>query len=98
MVVGNTRSPVFKMPTPHCVVIAPTMYAGLFRISVIQSCWRAYRGGFSGNMEGDGTLLGGSLVVGPGEQGVLFEYHSVEFGDHAPHEDIVEAVSRIKNN
>ena len=36
--------------------------------TVIQSMLRAKGGGFNGNTEGDGTRLGGSLVLGPGNQ------------------------------
>ena len=39
--------------------------------------------------------LGGTIVIGPGDQGILFEYHSMEFGDHADRNDILEAVKKI---
>lgn len=38
---------------------------------------------------------GGSVVVGPGDQGILFEYHSMEFGDHADPNDILQAIRKI---
>jgi len=41
--------------------------------------------------------IGGTVVVGPGDQGILFEHHSMEFGDHAKHTDILEAVKKINN-
>ena len=56
---------------------------------------RARSGGFSGNLEGDGTLLGATLVLGPGEQGILYQYQATEFGDHAPLENITASVDRI---
>ena len=37
----------------------------------------------------------GVFVVGPGEQGIVFEYREGEFGDHAPLEDIKAAVSKM---
>ena len=49
-------------------------------------------------MKGDGTLLGSTLVVGPGDQGILFEYHSKEFGDHAELAEILEAVRKISDS
>ena len=67
----------------------------MFRFSVIESALRARSGGFSGNMEGDGTLLGGTVVMGTPQQGILFQYQAKEFGDHAPFEDIETAVSKI---
>ena len=68
---------------------------GMLRVSVIQSALRARSGGFSGNMEGDGTLLGATLVLGPKNQGVLFQYQASEFGDHAPLKNISNAVDKI---
>ena len=62
---------------------------------MVLSLLRARSGGFSGNMEGDGTLLGGTLVVGPRDQGILFQYQAKEFGDHAPLHDIATAVDNI---
>jgi len=41
--------------------------------------------------------VGGTVVIGPGSQGILFEHHSMEFGDHADHNDILEAVKKISN-
>ena len=60
-----------------------------------KSLWRSYHKGFSGNTEGDGTLLGSTLVIGPGDRGILFEYRSAEFGDHADLEDVLEAAKQI---
>ena len=70
---------------------------GLFRLSVIQSFLRARSGGFSGNIEGDGTLLGATLVMGPGEQGILFQYQAIEFGDHASIDDISTVIENISH-
>jgi len=52
---------------------------------------RAKGKGFEGNMEGEGRLLGGLLVVGPGDQGVIFEYKEEVWGDHADLKDVLEA-------
>ena len=65
---------------------------------MIQSGLRARSGGFSGNMEGDGTLLGASLVLGPGDQGIVFQYQASEFGDHAPLQNITAAVDSIASD
>ena len=70
----------------------------MLRFSVLKSAWRARSLGFTGNMEGDGTLLGSTLVVGPRDQGILFEYHSKEFGDHAEVADVLEAVKKISDS
>ena len=73
-------------------------YLGLFRFSVIQSFLRARSDGFSGNFKGDGTQLGASLVLGPQEQGIIFQYQAKEFGDHAPLSDIARAIDSIEQN
>ena len=62
---------------------------------MIESFLRARSGGFSGNTEGDGTLLGGTLVMGTLQEGILFQYQAREFGDHAPLDDIEAAVGKI---
>ena len=72
--------------------------SGLLRWSVICSFLSASFEGVSGNMKGDGTLLGSSLVVGPGDQGILFQYRSREFGDRANVKDILKAVENIRSN
>ena len=71
------------------------MSSGLLRLSVVQSFLRARSGGFSGNVEGDGTLLGATLVLGSGDQGILFQYQAKEFGDHASLHNISTAVDAI---
>lgn len=46
-------------------------------------------------MKGDGTLLGSTLVVGPGEQGILFQHRSREFQDRVDPQDVLKAVQRL---
>ncbi len=45
-------------------------------------------------MEGDGTLLGGLMVVSK-EKGIVFYYAEKEFGDHADKNDVLEAAKKI---
>ena len=59
--------------------------------------WSAQSAGVEGNMKGDGTLLGSSLVVGPGDQGILHQYRSKIYGDRANPVEILKAVKQIKN-
>ncbi|KAF1375712.1 hypothetical protein PFLUV_G00223040 [Perca fluviatilis] len=51
------------------------------RIGVWRNIWRAYRKGFGGNIRGEGLVLGGVFVIGPGDQGILLEHREKEFGD-----------------
>ncbi|TMS04245.1 Redox-regulatory protein FAM213A [Larimichthys crocea] len=53
----------------------------VLRIGVWRNLWRAYRKGFRGNFRGEGFVLGGVFVIGPGDQGILLEHREKEFGD-----------------
>lgn len=45
------------------------MFLSMFlRIGVWRNLWRAYRRGFRGNLRGEGFVLGGVFVIGPGDQ------------------------------
>ena len=48
-------------------------------------------------MYGEGRLLGGTLVIGPGDTGVVYDFREVEFGDIVPIEKVVAAVKTIGN-
>jgi len=48
-------------------------------------------------MEGEGRLLGGVLVVGPNDMGILFEHREEVWGDHADVSEVVAAVKRIED-
>lgn len=68
---------------------------GLFRIGTYASLWSAQSAGVTGNMKGDGTLLGSTLVVGRGEQGILFQHRSREFQDRVDPQEVLKAVKKI---
>uniref|UniRef100_A0ABI7ZA17 Peroxiredoxin-like 2A n=1 Tax=Felis catus TaxID=9685 RepID=A0ABI7ZA17_FELCA len=44
------------------------VFMGFVRLGVWYNFFRAWNGGFSGNLEGEGFILGGVFVVGPGKQ------------------------------
>lgn len=44
------------------------MMSGLFRFGVWQNFFRAWKNGYSGNLEGEGFTLGGVYVIGAGRQ------------------------------
>lgn len=71
--------------------------SGFVRPSVWLAGYRAYKKGVSGNLEGEGRLLGGLFVIGAGEQGILFEHRESEFGDHANLTAVMEAAQKISN-
>lgn len=75
------------------------MCIGLLRFSVWGSLYNSWSEGFKGNMKGDGTLLGSSLVIDKGENpAILYQYRSQEFGDRAPPQEILEAAQKIKKD
>jgi len=41
-------------------------------------------------------FFSGVFVIGPGEQGVLFEHQEQVFGDHADLKEIIKAVKELK--
>uniref|UniRef100_A0A8C6EFH3 Peroxiredoxin-like 2A n=1 Tax=Microcebus murinus TaxID=30608 RepID=A0A8C6EFH3_MICMU len=57
---------------------------------------RPWNEGFSGNLEGEGFILGGVFVVGPGKQGILLEHREKEFGDKVNPLSVWEAARKIK--
>lgn len=72
------------------------MLMGLVRLGVWYNSFRAWKGGFSGNFEGEGFILGGVFVIGSGKQGVLLEHREKEFGDRVNLLSVLEAVKKIK--
>uniref|UniRef100_A0A3B4ZP32 Peroxiredoxin-like 2A n=1 Tax=Stegastes partitus TaxID=144197 RepID=A0A3B4ZP32_9TELE len=68
---------------------------GFLRVGVWLSGLRAFRGGFVGNVLGEGFVLGGVFVIGQGEQGILLEHREMEFGDKVNTVEVIEAVRRI---
>ena len=51
-----------------------------------------------GNLAGEGRILGGVFVVGPGEQGILLDHKQKGFGDNVDLQEVKDAVSKIKVN
>ncbi|KAM7170720.1 peroxiredoxin-like 2A isoform 2-T2 [Macrochelys suwanniensis] len=69
---------------------------GLIRLGVWQNFLRAWKNGYSGNLEGEGFILGGVYVIGAGKQGVLLEHREREFGDKVNLQSVLEAAEKIK--
>ncbi|KAK2543036.1 Fam213a [Columba livia] len=72
------------------------MLSGFFRFGVWQNFFRAWKNGYSGNLEGEGFTLGGVFVIGAGRQGVLLEHREKEFGDKVSLPSVLEAAEKIK--
>ncbi|XP_068924486.1 peroxiredoxin-like 2A isoform X2 [Petaurus breviceps papuanus] len=71
------------------------MFMGFIRLGVWQNFFRARSKGFSGNLEGEGFILGGVYVIGPGKQGILLEHREKEFGDKVDPSSVLEAAKKI---
>ncbi|XP_042719207.1 peroxiredoxin-like 2A [Lagopus leucura] len=72
------------------------MLSGFFRIGVWQNFFRAWKNGYSGNLEGEGFTLGGVYVIGAGRQGILLEHREKEFGDKVSLPSVLEAAEKIQ--
>lgn len=72
------------------------LFSALLRAKVWINIITNMRNGVKGNMAGEGRILGGVYVVGPGEQGILFEHREKEFGDYANLTAVMDAVKQIK--
>uniref|UniRef100_A0AAQ5ZS89 Peroxiredoxin-like 2A n=1 Tax=Amphiprion ocellaris TaxID=80972 RepID=A0AAQ5ZS89_AMPOC len=64
---------------------------GFLRVGVWMNGLRAFKNGFSGNILGEGFVLGGVFVIGQGEQGILLEHREIEFGDKVNVEEVIQA-------
>lgn len=49
----------------------------------------------SGNTKGEGWVMGGVLVVGTGDQGILYEHLEKKVGDRCDIDKVMEAVGKV---
>ena len=68
---------------------------GFLRIQTYISGYQAHKSGTQGNLSGDGTLLGGVFVIGPGDTGILFEHREKYWGDYVDTADVLKYVEKI---
>ena len=80
---------------PQYVIIS---LLGFLRYSVWKSFFRARSKGVEGNLDGEGRILGGVFVVGPGKQGILLDHKEKEFGDKVDLKDVRAAILRMKSS
>uniref|UniRef100_A0A3Q1F9U9 Peroxiredoxin-like 2A n=1 Tax=Acanthochromis polyacanthus TaxID=80966 RepID=A0A3Q1F9U9_9TELE len=50
---------------------------------------RVFKNGFSGNVLGEGFVLGGVFVIRRGEQGILLEHREIEFGHKVNTQEVI---------
>lgn len=71
------------------------LLSGFMRASVWSNILRNRQKGVEGNLDGEGRLLGGVFVVGPGQQGILLEHREQEFGHLVNVTNVVAAVRKM---
>jgi len=68
---------------------------GMLRIETWLNIYKSKQLGTAGNLEGDGYHLGGVFVLGPGEQGIVFEHREGSWGDNVNTTQVMEAVEKM---
>lgn len=71
-------------------------FSGFVRLSVLKNFQRAWKNGFTGNLDGEGFILGGVFVIGSEKQGILLEHREMEAGDKVNVTAILEAAGKIQ--
>ena len=80
----------------YVIAFESDSFAGFFRIGVWKAGLRALRKDIVWDLKGEGRILGGVFVIGPGEQGILLDHVAKDFGDEVDPKDVMTAVERIK--
>lgn len=73
------------------------LWMGFLRLSMWTSIIGTIKKDIPGNLEGDGTLLGGVFVLGPKDTGVVFEHRQTHFADYVNTTQVLEAVRKMKS-
>jgi len=68
---------------------------GFLRFETYMNLYRSYKLGTEGNLKGDGTILGAVYVIGPGDQGIVYEHREKTFGDNVNTTEVLEAARKI---
>jgi len=68
---------------------------GFLRLDVWMSILESKKKGNAGNFEGDGYHLGAVFVVGPGDQGILYEHREKSWGDNVNASQVLSTVESM---
>jgi len=68
---------------------------GFFYPSVWKNLNRSSSKGVTGNLEGEGRLLGGVLVIGSNDRGIVYEHREKVWGDHADFQEVLNVCERL---
>ena len=64
----------------------------------LQTYINIFKAESKGNLKGDGTLLGGVFVIGPGDSGIIFEHREKYWGDYVNSTDVIKAVEKMSKS
>lgn len=73
-----------------------TSIAGIFNFVSVSHMIKSFTKDTKGNMEGEGRLMGAVFVIGPGNDGIIYQHHETVIGDTADIPSIREAIQKIK--
>jgi len=68
---------------------------GMLRVETWLNIYRSKKLGTAGNLKGDGYHLGGVFVLGPGEEGIVYEHREGSWGDNVNTTEVMNAVEKM---
>lgn len=72
------------------------LLSGLFSSDMWRRIRQAKDAGVEGNLKGEGRILGGILLMGPGEEGAKWIKTEKSFGNHASNDEILSVIESMK--
>lgn len=69
-----------------------SVLSGLFSMDMWRRVRQAKDAGVEGNLKGEGSVLGGILLIGAGQNGPKWIRTEKSFGDHASNEEILQSI------
>ena len=75
-----------------CKVKKQSILSGLFSSDMWRRIRQAKDAGVEGNLKGEGSILGGILLMGKGDSGPKWIRTEKSFGDHASNEEILKSI------
>ncbi|KAH3863056.1 hypothetical protein DPMN_026033 [Dreissena polymorpha] len=71
---------------------------GIFTFQTLALVIKQIYMGTPGNFRGEGRLLGGLFVIGPGDQGIIFQHQEYPIGGRSDIERAREATQKVTSN
>ena len=80
---------IFAAISSNQSVRKQSILSGILSLDMWKRVSQAKAAGLEGNLEGEGSVLGGIFLIGPGEEGVNWVRLEKSFGDNATNEEIL---------